>query len=116
MTDIDKIADQTAAEIGLAYRAGKADPVAVTECFLDRIERHWSGNAFISLSRDRALAEAREAAARHRDGRPLSPLDGVPIAWKDNIDVAGTRTTAGSDLLRDSGIKRQDAPDRKSVV
>ncbi len=110
VTDIDKIADQTAAEIGLAYRAGKADPVAVTECFLDRIERHWSGNAFISLCRDRALAEAREAAARYRDGRPLSPLDGVPIAWKDNIDVASTRTTAGSDLLRDSGIKRQDAP------
>jgi aspartyl-tRNA(Asn)/glutamyl-tRNA(Gln) amidotransferase subunit A len=110
LSDTEDIVDQTAVEIGLAYRAGTSDPVAVTRCLLDRIEDAWADNAFIAVTRERALAEAQEAASRYRNKRPLSALDGVPIAWKDNIDVAGARSTAGSALRRASEIAETDAP------
>ncbi|MFP4273738.1 MAG: amidase family protein, partial [Paracoccaceae bacterium] len=57
----------------------------------------------------RALAEARAAEARLKAGRALSPLDGVPVAWKDLIDMAGERTTAASDIYRDAALRTADA-------
>ncbi len=52
-------------------------------------------NIFITVSATRARAEAKKAQAPLRESaQPLSPLDGVPIAWKDLFDVAGTPTTA----------------------
>jgi aspartyl-tRNA(Asn)/glutamyl-tRNA(Gln) amidotransferase subunit A len=56
--------------------------------------------AFISIDETRALDEALAATQRWRDKRPASALDGVPIAWKDLFDVAGSVTTAGSALSR----------------
>jgi aspartyl-tRNA(Asn)/glutamyl-tRNA(Gln) amidotransferase subunit A len=109
VADVEKIADRTAAEIGLAYRSGEVGPVAVTECLLDRIERAKADNIFITVTRDRALAEARAAEQRYRSGLTLSALDGVPIAWKDIFDLAGTRTTAGSKVLADRPAKKADA-------
>lgn len=110
MSDIESIADRTAAGIALAYRSGEARPVAVTECLLSRIEAAKDDNIFITVTHERALAEAKASEARYKDGRPLSPLDGVPVAWKDLLDVAGTRTTAGSVLLKDAPVKSADAP------
>ncbi|CAM5478447.1 2-amino-5-chloromuconic acid deaminase [Aquamicrobium terrae] len=110
MADIQDIASRTIGEIALAYRSGQADPVAVTECLLERIRTSGHDNVFISVSGDRARGEAERSWTRFRQGRPLSPLDGVPLAWKDNCDVAGTRTTAASALLRDSAPKDRDAP------
>lgn len=109
MSDIDNIADRTGAGIALAYRSGEAGPVAVTECLLARIEAAKEDRAFISVTPERALAEAKAAEERYRAGRPLSPLDGVPVAWKDLLDVAGTRTTAGSILYKDGPVKDTDA-------
>ncbi len=51
---------------------------------------------FVTVTRERALAEASASAERYRSGRPRGPLDGVPVAYKDVIDIAGTVTTAGS--------------------
>ena len=110
MTDIDAIANRTAAGIALAYRSGEASPVEVTECLLDRIAGAKSENVFITVTAERARTEAKEAEGRYRNGTPLSALDGVPIAWKDIFDVAGTRTTAGSRLFADSEIKQADMP------
>ncbi len=50
-------------------------------------------------------ARRRHLRARYREGMPLSPLDGVPIGWKDLIDVAGSPTTAGSALFRDAAAE-----------
>ena len=110
VTDIEKIADRTAAGIALAYRSGEADPVEVTECLLDRIARAKGDNIFITVMAERARAEAEKARARYISGEPLSALDGVPIGWKDIFDVAGSPTTAGSKLLGGGPVKTADMP------
>lgn len=99
MSTIEDIADRTAAGIALAYRSGEAGPVELTECVLERIAKAKGDNIFITVSAARARAEAKKSQGRYEVGAPLSPLDGVPIAWKDLFDVAGTPTTAGSKLF-----------------
>ena len=55
------------------------------------------------------MAEARASDARWDAGRPLGPLDGVPVVWKDLFDVAGTPTTAGSETRRNARAAVADA-------
>ena len=107
---IDNLEKQSAAEIGRRIAKGGLDPVEVAEFFLDRIERDRENPSFILVTRKRALEEASASRARHREGRAAGPLDGVPIAWKDLVDMAGERTTAGSALYADSPPKESDAP------
>lgn len=66
-------------------------------------------NAFISVDHDRVLADAREVDARRASGDDL-PLAGWPIAVKDNIDVAGYVSTAGSRLFSGRPAATVDAP------
>ncbi len=90
----------TALAQGRAIAAGKADPVALTEMFLERIGRLDAGRVvYIRTTPERALSEARAAARRAKGGTRLGPLDGVALSWKDLYDSAGTITTAGSKLL-----------------
>ena len=92
---------RTAADQGRAIAAGALDPVALTRAYLDAIEAHpMSGRIYARLTPDRALAEAGAARERARTGHRLSPLDGVPISWKDLFDTAGVATEAGSALLK----------------
>src|SRR6202044_3305565 len=92
---IDDLEKQSAAEIGRRIAKGWLDPVEVAEFFLDRIERDRNNPSFILARRKRALEEASASRARHREGRAAGPLDGVPIAWKDLVDMAGGGATAG---------------------
>ncbi|MFN0115266.1 MAG: amidase [Paracoccaceae bacterium] len=90
----------TAGALGRGIGRGGIDPVALTEAFLDAAAGHPDGaRIYARLTPDRALAEARAAAARAKAGLRLSPLDGVPVSWKDLFDSAGTATEAGSALL-----------------
>ena len=107
---IDNLEKQSAAEIGRLIAKGGLDPVEVAEFFLDRIERDRDNPSFILVTRKRALEEAAASRKRHREGRAAGPLDGVPIAWKDLVDMAGERTTAGSALYAESPPKEKDAP------
>ncbi len=92
----------TAADLGRGIAAGDIDPVALTQTYLDAIEAHaLKDRIYARLTKDRALAEAAAAAERAVTGQRLSPLDGVPISWKDLFDTAGVGTEAGSKLLKD---------------
>ncbi|HET9420975.1 MAG TPA: amidase family protein [Nocardioides sp.] len=66
-------------------------------------------SVFIRLLPDEADRAAAASRARHRAGRPLGPLDGVRIAVKDNIDVAGSPTTNGSVVDASAGPVERDA-------
>ncbi len=105
-----RLATASAAEIGRLLLAGTLDPVAIAEYFLAEIDAAADRHVFITVTRARALAEAQASAKRYRSGFPLGPLDGVPVAWKDLFDMAGERTTAGSDLLRHAPPSARDAP------
>ena len=111
MTDLtpERAADLAAVPLARAYLSGDADPVAVTEVFLERIASS-DNPAYISLSPERAMREARSAKARYDAGFPASSLDGVPVAWKDLFDMAGEVTTAGSNLLRSASPAEEDSP------
>ncbi len=73
-----------------------ADRIAATLDALERAEPDL--NAFITIDREGAMAAARAADARET---PLGPLDGVPVAIKDNLDTAGLRTTFGLGIFDD---------------
>jgi aspartyl-tRNA(Asn)/glutamyl-tRNA(Gln) amidotransferase subunit A len=90
------------AEASELLRAGKVSPVELTQACLRRIEElNPKLNAFITVTADAALAQAREAEAELRQGRWKGPLHGVPIALKDLADTAGVRTTGGSGVFKD---------------
>lgn len=83
-----------------AIGAGTTTARSVTEAALSRIEAlNPRLNAFLTVTADAALAQADETDARVRSGEPLRPLDGIPVAIKDNLVLEGVRTTCGSRIL-----------------
>jgi aspartyl-tRNA(Asn)/glutamyl-tRNA(Gln) amidotransferase subunit A len=90
----------TAHELGARFRSGSTTPSAVAAAHLARIEAlDPQIKAFLTVTRDHALAQAARADARFRAGHPRGPLDGVPIALKDLLCTRGIRTTCGSKIL-----------------
>ncbi len=86
----------TIAEAAAALRAGSLSANALLDAYLARIERHDPTlHCFIKVLRSDARAAADEADRRRADGALRSPLDGIPIGLKDNIDAAGAPTTNG---------------------
>jgi len=100
----------TAAELGRAMRDKKTNPIDVVEHFISRILDYRDRSVFITVTADRARQEAEASAARYAKGHPLGPLDGVPVAWKDLIDVKGAPTTCASELFRSRDTADHDAP------
>jgi aspartyl-tRNA(Asn)/glutamyl-tRNA(Gln) amidotransferase subunit A len=90
-------------------RRKTASSVELTQACLKRIEMYNPAlNAFITVTGEQALAAAREMDAERRRGNWRGPLHGIPIAVKDNIDTAGIRTTAASELFKDR-VPSEDA-------
>lgn len=120
----------TLKEASELVRRKAVSPVELTTACLKRIEAYNPAlNAFITVTRDQALETARAMEAEQRRGKWRGPLHGMPIAIKDNIDTAGVRTTAASELFKDRvpprrcgggsktqergyGATRQDEPSR----
>lgn len=91
----DDLAFAGVARLGELLSHSQVTPRELTEFYLARIERHQSAlGAFISVRAERALAEADAAHKRLRAGE-RGPLLGMPIAIKDNVDLAGEPTTHG---------------------
>jgi aspartyl-tRNA(Asn)/glutamyl-tRNA(Gln) amidotransferase subunit A len=74
----------------------------LTRAYLDRIERlEPTINAFITITAEKAMAEAEMRDAERAAGNARGPLHGIPIALKDNIDTAGILTSAASAIFAD---------------
>jgi aspartyl-tRNA(Asn)/glutamyl-tRNA(Gln) amidotransferase subunit A len=96
-------------EVSQLVRSKKISPVQLTRECLSRIERlNGKLNAFITVTAESALAEARAAESEIQRGQWRSPLHGIPIALKDLVDTAGVRTTAASELFKDR-VPTEDA-------
>jgi Asp-tRNA(Asn)/Glu-tRNA(Gln) amidotransferase A subunit family amidase len=97
----DRLAEQ--------IRSGELSPVDVVDSFLERIRsRNGELNAFITVNDENARSTAREAERAVNEGKDLGPLHGVPVAVKDNFDVAGLPTTYGSRLFEDNVAREND--------
>ena len=93
----------TIAEAAKLIAAKKLSPVELAKTHLERIGRLDSElNAFLMVTEERALADAKAAEARQMSGSLRGKLDGIPIAHKDIYNTAGIRTTAHSKLLKDN--------------
>ena len=93
----EDLASLTLKQASDRIRSKKVSPVELTEACLDRIKTYNPKiNAWITVMRDKALAQAKELEKEQKSGNFRSPLHGIPIGLKDSIDTAGTRTTAAS--------------------
>jgi aspartyl-tRNA(Asn)/glutamyl-tRNA(Gln) amidotransferase subunit A len=96
-------------EASQLVRSKKVSPVELTRECLSRIEQlNLKLNAFITVTADSALAQARQAEAEIQHDRWKGPLHGIPIALKDLVDIGGVRMTAASGLFKDR-VPTQDA-------
>jgi len=84
----------TIAEAAGLISAKKLSPVELTRQCLDRVkELNRELHAFLLLTDERALADARAAEAAIMAGKSVGPLCGIPIGLKDIVDTKGIRTT-----------------------
>ena len=101
--------DISISEAAELLRQKKISPVDLATACLDRIE-HLNPllNAFITVTAESAMAQARVAEDEIQRGQWRGPLHGIPIGLKDLIDTAGVRTTCGSALFADR-VPTEDA-------
>src|ERR1700709_2348698 len=88
-----------------AAASGKTSAVAMAELHYGRIdaedgEHGKEINSFLSLSRERAMAQAERVDNAAAKGEALGPLAGVPVGIKDVLTMTGSPATAGSQILK----------------
>lgn len=97
-----KLNELTINEVAKGLKKKEFSSLDVTKDCLSTIKgKDKDLNAFITVTEDLVLKQAKESDARFAKGRTLSKLDGVPIAIKDNMAVKDSPTTAGSKMLED---------------
>lgn len=104
-----KLADLTLTEASALIRSRSVSSTDLVKALLDRINLlNPKVNCYITVMGAEALAQAAALDAEQKAGRLRSPLHGIPIGLKDNIDTAGTRTTAASPMFKDR-VPSEDA-------
>jgi amidase len=99
----------TLADLSTALKGKRVTSVALANAYLKRI-KDCDGNLHAIISTNpNALADAKRLDAERQAGKIRGPLHGVPIVIKDNIDMAGTVTTAGS-LALIANLRERNAP------
>ena len=100
-----------AARLSALYAGGELSPVEVARQAIARMEA-WEPriNAMYRIDREGALAAAGASEARWRAGKPLSPLDGVPLTLKENIATRGEPAPIGTRANEDAPPQPADAP------
>lgn len=97
-----KITQMSIQALSDAMRRGVLTSREITEAYLHQIDAvDQNVRAYITVNREEALAQADACDRMRQDGKILSPLHGIPMALKDNICVAGGRTTCASRMLFD---------------
>ena len=97
MANLDTL---TAAQVAAGVAAGDFSATEVAKASLDAVEsRDPAIQAFLEVSADLALQTAAATDAARAAGKPLGPLAGVPVAFKDNMHLVGTHTTCASRML-----------------
>ena len=90
------------AEASALIRERRLSPLELTEAHLARIDQlDASLRSYITVTREQALQQAKEATKQMTASGSRGPLFGIPVSLKDNIATAGVRTTAASRVLRD---------------
>jgi aspartyl-tRNA(Asn)/glutamyl-tRNA(Gln) amidotransferase subunit A len=93
--------DLTLAEARRAVVESRTSALALAEQHYDRIAAVDSEfNSYLTLTRERAFAQAERVDATAKSGNPLGPLAGIPIGIKDVLAMRGAPTTAGSRMLK----------------
>ena len=88
-------------ELGNLVRGQKVTSLALTEAYLDRLEKLGPKlNAVVTVTRDLALKEAKQADPEIKDGKYRGPLHGIPYGVKDLAAVRGYPTTWGAQPFR----------------
>ena len=91
-------------------RSGKTTPRTYLEECLDRIAKSEPQiGAFVTLNAENARKAADASSARWRDGKPISAIDGMPIAVKDVIETADLPTGQGSPMWEGTVTRRDSA-------
>ena len=97
MANLDSL---SAAQIAAGVRNGDFTATEVARAALDAIDsREKDVQAYLQVSADLALEAAERTDARRAAGEKIGPLAGVPVAFKDNMHLVGTRTTCASKML-----------------
>ena len=101
----------TAGELSRGYADRSISPVEVAQAVLARIAA-WEPriNAMYRVDRDGTIAQAKSAESRWRAGKPLSPLDGVPVTIKENIYTRGDPAPIGTAANAGLPPAAEDAP------
>lgn len=94
------ILDMTAVELAAAIKAGKTTAVEATEAVLSLMEeKDEQLNCYVTVNKEKALAQAKAVQQKIEAGELTGPLAGVPVAIKDNMCTEGMLTTCSSKIL-----------------
>lgn len=94
------LADVSIAEAGRRLRSGEIRAVELLDAVLDRASMTEADlHCYLTIDREGAMRAAVSSDERHAADESRGPLDGIPVALKDNMCTRGTETTAASQIL-----------------
>ena len=99
----------SALDIAQLLHKKKLSPIDLVNYYYDKIESYNKPSPYTLLTKKRALSEAEDSDKRIKEDKILSPLDGVPVAWKDLFDFENFITVGGCKALENSSPAKKDA-------